>query len=211
MTDEVAGPVNRLDRRKQRTRAALIKAAQSFIAEGRLNVPVLDITQAADVGMGSFYNHFESKEQLFEAIVEDERGAQAEQIFALDADNHNVGAVLTSLGVAYARFLCQPAAASALRTVIAIAERMPELGRKFYEFGPKCGIERLAIYLNAQCEAGLLAIEDCEIAAAQFLDACQSTMFKPVMFGAGEPPTEARVQKVVGTAVKTFLAAYKPR
>jgi AcrR family transcriptional regulator len=52
-----------------RTRAALIRAAQTFIAEGKLNVPVLEITQAADVGMGSFYNHFDSKEQLFEAAV----------------------------------------------------------------------------------------------------------------------------------------------
>jgi AcrR family transcriptional regulator len=61
--------VSRSERRKQRTRAALIKAAQGFIASGKLNVPVLEITQAADVGMGSFYNHFDSKEQLFEAAV----------------------------------------------------------------------------------------------------------------------------------------------
>jgi AcrR family transcriptional regulator len=64
-------PINRLERRKQRTRMALVKAAQSMIAAGKLNVPVLEITQAADVGMGSFYNHFESKEQLFEAAVAD--------------------------------------------------------------------------------------------------------------------------------------------
>jgi AcrR family transcriptional regulator len=71
MTDASEAPVNRLERRKQRTRAALIKAAQSFIAAGKVNVPVLEITQAADVGMGSFYNHFESKEQLFDAAVAD--------------------------------------------------------------------------------------------------------------------------------------------
>ena len=59
----------RTDRRKQRTRAALVEAAQRFIADGKLNVPILEITQAADVGMGSFYNHFESREQLFEAAV----------------------------------------------------------------------------------------------------------------------------------------------
>jgi AcrR family transcriptional regulator len=52
-----------------RTRAALIGAAQEFMAAGKLNVPVLEITQAADVGMGSFYNHFDSKEQLFEAAT----------------------------------------------------------------------------------------------------------------------------------------------
>ena len=32
---------------------------------------MLEITQAADVGMGSFYNHFDSKEELFEAAVAD--------------------------------------------------------------------------------------------------------------------------------------------
>src|ERR1700722_16128500 len=62
---------NRLELRKTRTRAALVRAAQTFVAAGKLNVPVLEITQAADVGMGSFYNHFDSKEQLFEAAVAD--------------------------------------------------------------------------------------------------------------------------------------------
>lgn len=71
VTESVEQPVSRLERRKQRTRAALIRAAQTFIAEGKLNAPVLEITQAADVGMGSFYNHFDSKDELFEAAVSD--------------------------------------------------------------------------------------------------------------------------------------------
>ncbi|BBZ31504.1 TetR/AcrR family transcriptional regulator [Mycolicibacterium confluentis] len=85
MTELSDASVNRLQRRKQRTRAALIKAAQSFIAAGNLTVPILDITQAADVGMGSFYNHFDSKEQLFEAAVAevlDAHGALLDQLTA---------------------------------------------------------------------------------------------------------------------------------
>ncbi|HEY9263374.1 TetR/AcrR family transcriptional regulator [Terrabacter sp. Soil810] len=77
---------NRLDRRKARTRAALIRAAQTLIAEGRTNVPILEITQAADVGMGSFYNHFETKEQLFEAAVEAVMDAYGELLDNLTAD-----------------------------------------------------------------------------------------------------------------------------
>jgi AcrR family transcriptional regulator len=69
MTQEPGEQPNRLERRKQLTRAALIRAAQGFIAAGKFNVPVLEITQAADVGMGSFYNHFESKEPLFQAAL----------------------------------------------------------------------------------------------------------------------------------------------
>ncbi len=68
-----------------RTRAALVRAAQTFIAAGKFNVPVLEITQAADVGMGSFYNHFDSKEQLFQAAVNevlDELGAILDKLTA---------------------------------------------------------------------------------------------------------------------------------
>src|SRR6187551_1333611 len=71
MTEAQPVADNRLERRKMRTRAALIRAAQTFVGAGQLNVPVLEITQAADVGMGSFYNHFDSKEELFEAAVAD--------------------------------------------------------------------------------------------------------------------------------------------
>jgi len=88
MTDH-SEPPNRLERRKQRTRSALVKAAQRFIAEGKVNAPVLEITQAADVGMGSFYNHFDSKEQLFEAAVADvldAHGAVLDRLTASLAD-----------------------------------------------------------------------------------------------------------------------------
>ena len=62
-----APPANRLDRRKARTRQALVDAAVRLIAEGRgERASVQEITEAADIGFGSFYNHFESKEQLFD-------------------------------------------------------------------------------------------------------------------------------------------------
>jgi AcrR family transcriptional regulator len=86
MAEQTGGTVNRLDRRKARTRAALIRAAQTFIAGGKTNVPILEITQAADVGMGSFYNHFESKEQLYEAAVDDALDAHGALLDELTAD-----------------------------------------------------------------------------------------------------------------------------
>ena len=61
---------SRVDRRKQRTRDALLGAARQLLAQGRTNVSIQEITDAADVGFGSFYNHFESKEALFDAAVQ---------------------------------------------------------------------------------------------------------------------------------------------
>lgn len=63
------GVTSRSERRKQQTRQALIRAAQQFLAEGRTAVSVLDITTLADVGTGSFYNHFATKEELFDTAV----------------------------------------------------------------------------------------------------------------------------------------------
>jgi AcrR family transcriptional regulator len=83
--DDDERPISRLERRKQQTRAALIKAAQGFIAAGQLNVPVQEISQAADVGVGSFYNHFDSKEQLYQAALNevlDSHGALLDAITA---------------------------------------------------------------------------------------------------------------------------------
>ena len=67
-----APKVSRLDRRKARTRQALIDAAVRLIAEGRGDrASIAEITEEADIGFGSFYNHFESKEQLFQTASEE--------------------------------------------------------------------------------------------------------------------------------------------
>jgi len=63
---------SRLDRRKARTRQALIDAAVRLIGEGRGDrASIQEITEAADIGFGSFYNHFDSKEQLFQTASEE--------------------------------------------------------------------------------------------------------------------------------------------
>jgi AcrR family transcriptional regulator len=67
-----APKVSRLDRRKARTRQALIDAAVRLIAEGRGDrASIQEITEEADIGFGSFYNHFESKEQLFQTASQE--------------------------------------------------------------------------------------------------------------------------------------------
>ena len=58
-------------RRKQETRARLLHAALLLLSEKNIErVAINEITEAADVGFGSFYNHFESKEGLFAALID---------------------------------------------------------------------------------------------------------------------------------------------
>lgn len=63
-TPDVAPP-NGQARRRLRTRAALLGAGRELLVEGRTQASIEEITQRAGVGFGTFYNHFESKEQLF--------------------------------------------------------------------------------------------------------------------------------------------------
>ncbi|MET9848382.1 TetR/AcrR family transcriptional regulator [Streptomyces ossamyceticus] len=67
-----APPSNRFERRRAETRRALVRAARQILAEtGDTSASIQVIAERADVGFGSFYNHFESKTELFEAAVTD--------------------------------------------------------------------------------------------------------------------------------------------
>jgi AcrR family transcriptional regulator len=67
-----APPSNRFEKRRAGTRQALIRAARQILAEsGDTGASIQAIAERADVGFGSFYNHFESKADLFDAAVED--------------------------------------------------------------------------------------------------------------------------------------------
>lgn len=151
---DVTQPPNRLERQKARTRAALVAAAQGFIARGELNAPVLEITQAADVGMGSFYNHFESKEQLFRAAV--------------DGALETLGGYLDSL----ADEIADPAEAftASFRITGRVFRLQPELSRVLLHSGPELiasehGLgPRAARDMAAAASAGLFTFDDPEVA-----------------------------------------------
>ena len=191
-------------------RRQILEGARSvFLLQGFDAASMGDIARAAKVSKGTLYVYFDSKEALFQEIVGEECQTQAERVFALDSSDHDVEAVLTKLGRDFMGFLCDPHRVSSFRTVMAIAERMPEIGARFYVTGPASGIARVARYLEDQVKAGILAVPDCELAAAQFLDSCKSTLFAPLLANAAGRPSDERIEYVVARAVRTFLAAYQ--
>ena len=189
-------------------RQILDGACQVFLAQGFDAASMGAIAREAGVSKGTLYVYFKDKEELFEAIVEEQCRQQAEQIFTLDSSEHDVATMLTRLGREFARFMCRPGGVSPLRTVIAIADRMPALGARFYATGPATGIASLQRYLEAQVAAGALMPHDCEVSAAQFIDSCLSLTFKPMLFNAAGAPSDDQIERVVGAAVRTFLAAH---
>ncbi|EIZ78538.1 TetR family transcriptional regulator [Novosphingobium sp. Rr 2-17] len=78
---------SRIDRRRLRTRSALLGAGQKLFADRHIDgVTIDDIVEAADVAKGSFYNHFDGKESLADAIIELVQGDCEREVFAVNLD-----------------------------------------------------------------------------------------------------------------------------
>ena len=182
-----------------------------FLAQGFDAASMGEIARQAGVSKGTLYVYFDSKEALFEAIVEEERRAQAEQVFALDSNDHDVEAVLTRLGGAFVRFLCQPEALSPLRTVIAIAERMPELGSNSTRPAPRPALRGSPLSgrpgRRQACSRSPTAKWRRRSSSTPASRRCSSRCCSTP---AGRRPKSGS-SHVVGIAVRTFLSAYAPR
>ena len=87
----------RQDRRKLRTRARLVDAARGVVGrKGVTDTTILDITEAADVGFGTFYNYFESKEAVLAAAsaeVVERLGSALDRLTAPLTDDAEVIAI----------------------------------------------------------------------------------------------------------------------
>ena len=167
-----------------------------------------EIARAAGVSKGTLYVYFADKSRLFEAIVEEEALERSQVVFDFDPER-DVATTLREFGRAYIQLQCRPGGGSAIRTVMAIAERMPDVGRRFYADVLEKTISRLAGYLEARVAARDLAIDDCELAASQFMLMCQASLFLPFVFQAAPPPSVERMAQVVESARRMFLAAYQ--
>ncbi len=96
---------NRFERRKERTRQELLAAAVRVLAKkGFHDTKIADIASAADVGVGTFYLHFETKDALFDALVDDTVGRLKAAVDHARLKETEPVARLRGANVAFCRF-----------------------------------------------------------------------------------------------------------
>ena len=72
LTEDQNEPMGRVARRQQRNRQALIRAASAVMSEKGVDAAtMLEIAERADVGAGTVYNYFKSKDDLALAVLEE--------------------------------------------------------------------------------------------------------------------------------------------
>jgi AcrR family transcriptional regulator len=197
------------DEYSSKRRQILDGARRVFMKLGFDGASMGEIAKAAGVSKGTLYVYFNDKNALFEAMVEEIGCIHNAATLELDPNDDDIATTLRRFGTSYMDVLCKPQGGSAVRTVMAIAERMPEIGRRYYGFIVSGWISKLALYIEAQTKAGRLAIDDHELAATQFMLSCQATLFLPFVFQATPAPSADRIAKVVDSAIRMFLAAYQ--
>ena len=198
------------DEESAKRRQILDGARRVFMDLGFDGASMGEIARACGVSKGTLYVYFADKNRLFEAIVEEESIEQGKMAFNFDP-GRDVETTLREFGRDYLKLLCRPGGGSAIRTVMAIAERMPEVGRRFYEKVLEKNISQLAAYLAARVKADGLVIDDSALAASQFMMMCQASLFLPFIFQAGPAPSPERIEAVVESATRMFLANYRAK
>ncbi|WP_035712423.1 TetR/AcrR family transcriptional regulator [Bradyrhizobium genomosp. I (2014)] len=191
-------------------RQILDGARKVFMDLGFDGASMGEIARAAQVSKGTLYVYFADKCALFEAILEQEALQYGQVVFNFDPAR-DAETTLKEFGRAYIHLLCRPGGGSAIRTVMAIAERMPDVGRRYYARVLDKSINRLSDYLKAHVASGDLDIDDCALAASQFMELCKASLFLPFVFQAAPAPSEQRMTQVVDSATRMFLAAYKTK
>ncbi|WP_315918342.1 TetR/AcrR family transcriptional regulator [Mesorhizobium sp. SP-1A] len=168
-----------------------------------------DITREAGVSKGTIYVYFANKEELFEALIEEERGIIFKNLYEALEHPDDLHATLVRFAIALSVKITSDKVVLAQRTVIGASERIPELGRRFYERGPKRGHDRFVAFLNEAIGRGLLEIADVDLAAYQFTELCLAGLFRQCMFAyRTETPSPEEIEYVARAGVEVFLKAY---
>lgn len=90
--------MGRRQRRTAETRVRLFRCALKLFAErGYPNVTVEDITEAADVGKGTFFNYFETKDHVLGVMAEIQLGKVKESLALAEAGEKTICSVVHGL------------------------------------------------------------------------------------------------------------------
>jgi len=203
-------PAAGTDPRKRRQ--ILDGAVNVFRRTGFDAASMADVAAEAGVSKATLYVYYPSKEQLFAAVVGEERDRNIDQIVETLASHLPARIALSNFGRMIAQTLGRPQVIQAHRIVIGVCERLPEIGQQMYEAGARRVGRALRAYFESRIAAGELAIDDLDLAVQQFVELCQAGIVRPRLFCAVTTAVdEAEAERVSQGAVDMFLARYGTR
>ena len=202
-----------IETRSARKHQAIVEAARAvFFKKGYDGTSMEEIAAKASVSKQTVYKHFADKQRLFTEIIL-ATTSEIDRVVALVAgtlvETRALKRDLSHLGRQFIALLMDPQLLRLRRLVIANADRMPELGRTWYQQGFERVLATLATCFAGLAKRDLLYAEDPLIAAHHFVGLLLWIPVNQAMFtGSEQPCTKAELDRYAVAAVNAFLAAY---
>jgi AcrR family transcriptional regulator len=183
-------------------------ARQVFLSDGFEGASVDDLARAAGVSKATLYSYFPDKRFLFMQVAKTECQRQAD--LAIETINMDapVQQVLHDIAREMVAFITSQFGKRIFRICVGESDRFPELGREFYESGPKLIRDRLVHFFEKGVARGELQIDDLNFAAEQFHELCKADLFPRMVFNMTDEFTDVEKMRVVNGAVEMFMARY---
>lgn len=189
--------------RGKRTRAALIGAAREvFERDGFLDARIADIAGAAGVAIGSFYTHFESREEIFAAVLAELQEEMLHPSPQYGGDHPSTLALLESNNRAYLLAYRRNAKLNALMEQVAAVD--PEF-MKLRQERSEAFIRRNASFIRRLQRDGLADPElDADLAAGGLSQMVSRMANRAFVQGRSVP-----FEKLVGTTTRLWANALR--
>jgi len=192
--------------RRARSKAILNAALEVFARKGMSGATMDGIAAAAGVTKPTLYLYFETKEQLFQAMMAAKRD---EMLGALDlAEASDWVETLHRFAWQYAETVLRPDMLSLARLVIAEAERQPDIGAQYQAAGPDRLLAGIMAWLDGQRRAGHLVFDDAELAAQDLWGLILSAPRTRALHRPDALPERAEVARYLHNGLRVFLKAY---
>ena len=194
--------------RSELKRAAILEAAVAeFQVQGFRDTSMDRIAEHANVSKRTVYNHFESKEVLFRAIVGEMLGEQDDSIDIVYDRKRSLEEQLLELVHQDIELLHDDVFVGMARVLLAESFSTPDLARN--AFGDAAQVEHpLARWIKAAAADGQLVVEDPHLATMQLKSLLKGLLFWPLVIGYGKRPTKKQVNTIATGAVRMFLDHY---
>ncbi|WP_102796122.1 TetR/AcrR family transcriptional regulator [Bowmanella denitrificans] len=182
-------------------------AEQLFYQQGLEQTSMDQVAQLANVSKRTVYNHFDTKDALFQAIL-DRMREQLGSTAAVQFDaNQAIQPQLLHIAQQEAQLLISDTFLRTARVAFLHMLKQPELAKRFS--GSKVGcMSFLETFLQQAVQANALKIDDVELAAKQFVMQLKSFLFYPRLYGFDEPDARQQ-QHIIEETVSMFLARYQ--
>jgi TetR/AcrR family transcriptional repressor of mexJK operon len=202
-------------RSARKDREIIEAATAAFVSSGYDGTSMEEIATKAKVSKQTVYKHFTDKETLFGEVVRSTANRAndvIELVATLLSDAESVDRALGQLARSLIATLMDEELLKLRRLIIANADRMPQLGRDWYEKGFERMLATMAECFQKLTDRGLMQTRDHHLAASHFFGMLLWIPMNEAMFtGNSGPRSKAELEQHADASTEAFLIAYGAR